>query len=41
MFFWIDALLFLSCIVVLVGSLFLTFKTNFVQIRSSLSCLKC
>lgn len=33
MFFWIDTLLFISCIVVLAGSLFLTFKTSFVQVR--------
>lgn len=33
MFFFIDTILFISCIVILLGSLFLSFKTNFIQIR--------
>ena len=33
MFFWIDTVLFLSCIIVVAGCVFLTFKTNFIQIR--------
>lgn len=33
MFFWIDAALFISCILVLLASLYLTYKTKFIQIR--------